>query len=1036
MAGVLLAACLEAYQAQAHAMPEDAEFPTLAWEGWKEIAEKLGILGTVDSPIFRQAAAFRSPALAEPAVRQAVKIAVSADAASLKGDHVKFGAVEERLCDILSGGASLSQVPDTQAEELMLRPAKARIVLRERRRRPGRHNSVSRYEVLFHSHPHEEGTWLTQGELRRHFPDTWTEMIRDYNERKSSGRLLEPSPSDDEGEGARAAGGAGEAEAGSGAEARSDVRHPAGQQQAEGQQQRAAQQEEEGGAAAAPQHPRGQPPPHQPQEGEQARRQAPQASAGGASVLRAAVQGRGSGVSSAARRLSAAGGRLPPAQMPVAPRNIPLESQPEQEQPLHGGQGQPLPPSVLLAGVRMQPVEHQAAAAQPSTFYVLPLLPLQAASPLQPAYGSGYRAEQGEEARRFFVQPPAQAAAPAPAPAHHNARVVPHWGPPAAPAAAAGTGASGPAAQADSLLARFFQPTAQQAGAPPAYAPPLMRSVPAPQPPPGYASGAAPQAPAPIPPPGYRATAGGYAGASPLQPPQPSPARVALSPVYGSRPAAVASLLGGGGAPLAAPRPPAGYRSPGGAAPAVAPSPGGPSRVVSGQALYQALRRKRPAAAAAEGPPAAGPLPPPVAGAVQAGEQAAAAVGGGMDEQQQPAPKRQRRAAGAPPPGLAAVAAAAEAAADSAVAAAINTVAGVAAAAQQQQGEPGGLPGSGQQRLPTLAPEQAAAADASTDQGPPDEAELAFQQGLPIIASMFQNKAPSPCKLDRQGPLLPPGDQQAPQAADAAAAGEDDFFDAQEELQPEGSPRQAGAAAAPAAQAPAPLHQLLRTQADEVQWTNRYDEEGGDGADSLPDTQASSRRAAGSRSLAPALGACGSLVPNALVVQGGSGEEGGEVVPDTEEEQQVVQAQPAPAAQRGQDEAAPQPDQAQQQQQAIQRQDAEPAAAAAGRGVAEVVDLAEEEEGEEEEEDDDPDSDHNLALRIKEGTIRGAKTTEEGVELWLQWADGERAVVPAARLHSLAQADCPGCWSLQKLIQFYESKTRGGSRAKKARGGR
>ena len=95
--------------------------------------------------------------------------------------------------------------------------------------------------------------------------------------------------------------------------------------------------------------------------------------------------------------------------------------------------------------------------------------------------------------------------------------------------------------------------------------------------------------------------------------------------------------------------------------------------------------------------------------------------------------------------------------------------------------------------------------------------------------------------------------------------GEDDFFDAQEELQPEGSPRQAGAAAAPAAQAPAPLHQLLRTQADEVQWTNRYDEEGGDGADSLPDTQASSRRAAGSRSLAPALGACGSLVPNALV---------------------------------------------------------------------------------------------------------------------------------------------------------------------------
>lgn len=42
-----------------------------------------------------------------------MKIAVAADAANLSGERVKFGAVEQRLVDILSGRASLSQVPDT-----------------------------------------------------------------------------------------------------------------------------------------------------------------------------------------------------------------------------------------------------------------------------------------------------------------------------------------------------------------------------------------------------------------------------------------------------------------------------------------------------------------------------------------------------------------------------------------------------------------------------------------------------------------------------------------------------------------------------------------------------------------------------------------------------------------------------------------------------------------------------------------------------------------------------------------------------------
>ncbi len=45
----------EAYQAQAHDDFEDTEFPALDWKGWRNVAEKLGILGAVDSPIFRQA---------------------------------------------------------------------------------------------------------------------------------------------------------------------------------------------------------------------------------------------------------------------------------------------------------------------------------------------------------------------------------------------------------------------------------------------------------------------------------------------------------------------------------------------------------------------------------------------------------------------------------------------------------------------------------------------------------------------------------------------------------------------------------------------------------------------------------------------------------------------------------------------------------------------------------------------------------------------------------------------------------------------
>lgn len=46
----------EAYQhaqAQEAEASEDAEFPALDWEGWREVAKLLGILDTSDAPMFR-----------------------------------------------------------------------------------------------------------------------------------------------------------------------------------------------------------------------------------------------------------------------------------------------------------------------------------------------------------------------------------------------------------------------------------------------------------------------------------------------------------------------------------------------------------------------------------------------------------------------------------------------------------------------------------------------------------------------------------------------------------------------------------------------------------------------------------------------------------------------------------------------------------------------------------------------------------------------------------------------------------------------
>lgn len=111
----------------------------------------------------------------------------------------------------------------------------------------------------------------------------------------------------------------------------------------------------------------------------------------------------------------------------------------------------------------------------------------------------------------------------------------------------------------------------------------------------------------------------------------------------------------------------------------------------------------------------------------------------------------------------------------------------------------------------------------------------------------WQNKAPSPSKLNPAGQLLPPGPTGGPSAEEGAAAAagdgkgpaamaadssleEEEFHDAREHLEGGQLAQQAqhGAAAAAmaaAAMAPPPGALHLRTQPDEVQWTNLHDVE-------------------------------------------------------------------------------------------------------------------------------------------------------------------------------------------------------------------
>lgn len=202
----------------------------------------------------------------------------------------------------------------------------------------------------------------------------------------------------------------------------------------------------------------------------------------------------------------------------------------------------------------------------------------------------------------------------------------------------------------------------------------------------------------------------------------------------------------------------------------------------------------------------------------------------------------------------------------------------------------------------------------------------------------------------------------------------------------------AAGAAGPECLPPGALH--LRTQPDDIQWTNQWTnlhDADMAPADSLPETQ---------------------------LVQQGSAQQ---VVPDTEEEAVDPLLQP-------------QEDPPQQQQQ----QEADPAAAGAGEqaeeadaAAAEAAGVESEEEEGSDSEEEAPDEDRQLAARFKHCKIRGAKSVADDVELYVQWESGERETVTAARLHSLAQDDCPGCWALGKLAHYYESKTR---RAKKSGG--
>lgn len=786
-------------------------------------------------------------------------------------------------------------------------------------------------------------------------------MEEDFKARLAAGTLLEPSPVD-EPEDAVAAGGA----TGAGA---APAAAPAAQQQ------------------PAPD----QPPRQQHHRSRWLSRQA----ASGASLPSSAAGSPGT------QRRGGAANRLGPgaAVLPIGPRNIPLESQPEPQALLYDGSSGPAP-SLMLAGINLQPQRAQ----QGQQGRVAPM----------PARRTGWGPRS-----------PAQAGVGGPAaqaPVHGSGRRAEQSPGRPAPQPAAG---AGPARAASAATA-------------PAAAQPSTRSV----------ASAVP--------------AGAAGPADATEPPR----RSVMHQYRLKRPEEVAAAAARRLRVRAAAAAPTRWP--------VAPPPAAPSMQQQQQpelpGAGQVEAADAPAVSAADQPPQVG------RGAHAA---AGAAGGAGNSDAQQPDAKR-RRTCAAPPEGVTAAAAAeANAALESAVAAMRRQDAPrpqsppqagpallqepqhqmlaefpaaraarrarVAAAEQQwqQQAAPAG-PLAGRRAQLQAPPVQRRPLPAAGWSAPQDEAgDLAFQQGAALL-SAWQDKAPSPSKLNPAGQLLPPGGAVAPAAAgmpphgtaegaDVAPEGkgaaamavdsspeDEEFHDAREHLEGSQQAQQAQqGAAAGAALPPGALH--LRTQPDEVQWTNLHDLEP---AESLPETQVVNENRA-------PLVVPGTEEPAELPVQ--QPEQPAEQPMEQPAEQQEQQVRAAAAA------APPETEPPAAGQGSADGEDMAPSPSPSAGAPAAAAAAAPAAEASREGSGSDSDTEQQgvravmeLAARFRDAVVRGAKATAEGVELYVQWADGTSGRVPTSTLHELAHEDCLGCCVLGKLALFYESKTktrkRGGSR--------
>ena len=348
---------------------------------------------------------------------------------------------------------------------------------------------------------------LSQGQLRKHFPDSWQQMIEEFNQKAKSGTLLEPSPAD-AGEGGAAAAAAG-----------------AGAQRGKGGPQQQQQQWE------------------------------PQTAA----LLAAAQQALNSGppkAKSGKRASTGARSLVPPAagvELPVLPRNIPLESQPDDQPALYDKSHGP-PPSVQLAGLKPQP-------QQPSPRPVQQLVPRPARQPpAAPGQPAGVRPPPGQQ----MQIPAGQSAAAAAMWAGHQGPIIPLTctGPPPPPPGSFGPPPQlPPQAQQPQWRAPPQQPQPQQQWQPGQQAsasrslqstsqlsqrnrlarpfqrqpavdswagPRMPASAPLPQPPPGIGGGNRP----PMPPPAYPAAhpVGGGQARAPLPLPPPGYQQQTITP--------------------------------------------------------------------------------------------------------------------------------------------------------------------------------------------------------------------------------------------------------------------------------------------------------------------------------------------------------------------------------------------------------------------------------------------------------------------------------------------------------------------------